>query len=234
MVCLTWNLEWAAGNSPRGRKIKEKITSIDPDVACFTEVTESLVPAGHAIRSDSDYGYKNGGDRRKVILWSRSPWSEVDTMGSDSLPSGRFASGVTNGIRFVGVCIPWRDAHTTTGRRNRKPWEDHLQYLAGLTAILTRYCEEPIPICLVGDYNQRIPRITQPVAVAEAMKAAIPGSFTIATAGLKDLEGDPLVDHFACSPGLTIAITTIIAKVSPDGVSLSDHPGVVASILGNR
>jgi hypothetical protein len=32
-------------------------------------------------------------------------------------------------IRFVGVCIPWRDAHVRTGRRDRAPWEDHLRFL---------------------------------------------------------------------------------------------------------
>jgi hypothetical protein len=32
-------------------------------------------------------------------------------------------------IRFVGVCIPWRDAHVRTGRRDRAPCEDHLRFL---------------------------------------------------------------------------------------------------------
>jgi endonuclease/exonuclease/phosphatase family metal-dependent hydrolase len=228
LKCLAWNVEWKASNSPCGVRIREIIQDIDPDVVCYTEVTKGMIPEGHFIQSGADYGYKNHGNRSKVVLWSKQPWSDVDTLGSDSLPEGRFASGITSGIRFVGVCIPWRDAHVSSGRKDRQPWEDHMAYLVGLTGILKRYSEQSVPVCLLGDYNQRIPRISQPFAVAEALAAAIPDSFTIATTGMKDREGVPLVDHFSFSQGLTIAIEEIIPKVSPEGPELSDHPGIVA------
>lgn len=230
MNCLTWNLEWASPGSRRAKAIMDHITAIEPDVACYTEVLRDLIPDGHLLEGEADYGYAIKEGRRKVILWSKHPWEDIDTVGDENLPPGRFVSGITGGVRFVGVCIPWRDAHVSTGRKDRKPWEDHLAYLAPLTGILRRYAEDAVPICLIGDYNQRIPRLSQPVAVAEAMSAAIPGSFMVATAGMRDREGLALVDHIACSPGLTASIQEIIPKVSPDGLRLSDHPGIVAAL----
>ena len=39
------------------------------------------------------------------------PWERVDDLGVDSLPPGRFVSGVTRTslgeLTVVGVCIPW-------------------------------------------------------------------------------------------------------------------------------
>jgi endonuclease/exonuclease/phosphatase family metal-dependent hydrolase len=230
MKCLVWNLEWRTVKSPSGKKIQEIIKDIDADVVCYTEVTESMVPDGHIMRSNAEYGYRNNGDRRKVVLWSRYPWTEIDTLGCGSLPPGRFASGITNGVRFVGVCIPWRDAHVASGRRDRKPWQDHLEYLGGLADVLKHYSDQSVPVCLLGDYNQKIPRNTQPFAVAEALAATIPNGFTIATSGLKDMEGELLVDHFSCSHGLSIEIQEIVPKVTPEGLDLSDHPGVVATL----
>ena len=190
-----------------------------------------MIPEGHSIESDPDYGYSNEGGRRKVILWSKQPWTDVDTIGDDEMPSGRFVSGVTAGVRFVGVCIPWRDAHVNTGRRDRTCWEDHLAYCRGLERVLARYSKDGTPICIVGDFNQRIPRVRQPVNVAKALADAIPADFIIATEGMKDEEGADLIDHFVVSPDLSISITQIVPRFSQDGTELSDHVGVVAQIL---
>lgn len=115
-----------------------------------------------------------------------------------------------------------------TGVKNREPWEDHLAYCEGLGRILGRYASERIPVCILGDYNQRIPRVSQPPHVAEALIGAIPESFQIATAGMKDCEGANLIDHFTVSTGLEISITGFLPRTSEEGVHLSDHSGVVA------
>ncbi len=230
MKCLNWNVEWRTPRSAGGKWIAQKIGEVDPDVSCLTEVTEALIPEGEVIRSDLDYGYGNKGDRRKVVLWSREPWTEIDLVGDPELPGGRFVSGVTMGIRFIGVCIPWQSAHVSTGRKNRKSWEDHLIYCRGLTRIIEKYGKEDRPICVLGDYNQRIPRVSQPVQVAKALAACFPTGFTICTAGMDDLEGKPLIDHCAVSPGLSAQVTEIIPKQTPDGNPVSDHAGVVINI----
>ena len=228
--CLNWNVEWKTPRSVGGKWITQKIGELDPDVSCLTEITEALIPEGEVLRSDLDYGYENKGDRRKVILWSRKPWTEIDLVGDPELPCGRFVSGVTMGIRFIGVCIPWQSAHVSTGRKDRKSWEDHLIYCRGLERIIEKHRKEIFPVCVLGDYNQRIPRVKQPVEVAEALAACFPSDFSICTAGMNDLEGKPLIDHCAVSSGLSAQVKEILPKETPDGDKVSDHAGVVQEL----
>ena len=93
---LTWNVEWATPRSRRSPEILRRIRATPPEVVCLTEAHAGLaVPDGYAICSRSDYGYGIKGGRREVMLWSREPWERVDDAGADTLPPGRFVSGVT-------------------------------------------------------------------------------------------------------------------------------------------
>jgi hypothetical protein len=76
---------------------------------------------------------------------------------------------------------------------------------------LARYSADRTPTCVVGDFNQRIPRVGQPVNVAKALADAIPADFIIATEGLKDAEGTDLIDYFVVSPDVagSIAVSTV-------------------------
>jgi len=185
---------------------------------------------GHAIESGPNYGYSNYGHRRKVVLWSKQPWQNVDVVGSEALPHGRFVSGITSGIRFVGVCIPWRDAHVRTGRKDRARWQDHLSYLDALAPLLGSYCNAGPPVFVTGDFNQRIPRSRQPVEVFQHFSRAFDAHFKIVTAGVVDEEGQQLIDHVAICGPLLAQVEEIIPKKSASGLRLSDHVGVITSI----
>ncbi|NJM00131.1 MAG: hypothetical protein HC924_15630 [Synechococcaceae cyanobacterium SM2_3_2] len=130
----------------------------------------------------------------------------------------------------MGVCIPWKYAHVMTGGRDRQPWQDHLLYCQGLQKVLSQYSDSFEPICILGDYNQRIPRLNQPQKIGRALLEAIPETFTIPTKGLKDMDGKMLIDHYAVSPSLNIEITQILSRFAEDGTRLSDHVGVVAEL----
>lgn len=231
MKCITWNVEWATESSNKGKLIKELIGNVDPDVICLTEATLGMVPKnGHLIESEPDYGYPNEGDRRKVLLWSKQPWQEVDSVGSDALPSGRFVSGITRDIRFVGVCIPWFNALVINGRKDRARWEDHLAYLNELNPLIDTYCNAGLPVCVTGDFNQRIPRARQPIRASQSLSNAFDGKFNIVTAGLVDEEGHQLIDHVATCGQLAAVVEKIIPKKSETGLRLSDHVGVITTI----
>jgi hypothetical protein len=88
-------------------------------------------------------------------------------------------------VRFIGVCIPWRDAHVKTGKKDKRPWEDHLPYCAALGRVIDRLSREPEPICVLGDFNQRIPRAGQPPHMFDALMKALP-TLRIFTAEVKD------------------------------------------------
>ena len=231
ITVLTWNIAWADAASKQGQFINGIIDDVAPDVICFTEATLGMIPeGGHAIESHSDYGYKNPPNRRKVVLWSKTPWQEADSIGHESMPSGRFATGISQGIRFIGVCIPWKDAHVRTGRKDRLPWQDHRAYLDGLGGLVSKCCDGNTPVCVIGDYNQRIPRSRQPVDVAEKLACVMNIGLRVATLGRMDEEYKQLIDHIATSEGLTTEVVSVLSKTSPKGLSLSDHSGIVVQI----
>lgn len=228
---VLWNTGWANPDRAAGKYVRGFTASKSPAIVCYPEVCDGMFPeSGQVIRSEADYGYANTEGRRKVALWSSEPWSDVDDLGSKAIPGGRFVSGVSHGIRFVGVCIPWRDAHVRTGRKDRRAWEDHVAYLNGLKPILAAYHKNPEPICLIGDFNQRIPRRSQPEKVYSLLKGILEDRFETITKGILDPDGKPLIDHVAVTSGLKASIEMIHPKESPDGLVVSDHVGIVAGI----
>ena len=231
-VVANWNVEWV---TPRGRRfaaVSDHLCRLNADILCVTEGQLSVLPpGGFCITSTADYGYQSPNpNRRKVLLWSRNPWREVDTLGSPDLPGGRFVSGVTETpigpVKILGVCIPWRDAHVRTGRKDRLPWQDHTGYLSGLRQLLAN-CDAHTAV--VGDFNQRIPRKRSPKPVFDELMRTFDG-WQIVTAG--DLTGTnrPAIDHIALNAGLTATTVRAWPRAAPDGRRMSDHDGVVAEV----
>jgi endonuclease/exonuclease/phosphatase family metal-dependent hydrolase len=232
VVLLNWNLEWAAPDSPRGKTIRDTITDSAADIVCLTE-TQEIFPSGegHAAFSQTDYGYPIKDDRWKVALWSRHPWDDIDCIGHSDLPPGRFVSGRTETsigvILVIGVCIPWAQAHVATGRRNRRPWEDHISYVTALGKILASTHQ---PAILMGDFNQSLPRRRAPADAERALRQALSPSFSVATWGLCDADGHACIDHICHTRSLKIDALSVIPSISRQGQRLSDHFGVQATL----
>lgn len=226
---VVWNTEWARAQTPRGQEIARIVRDAAPDIACVTEGFEELLPDhGHLIDSDPDYGYRQHEGRRKVLMWSQEPWRDVDRVGDPAMPGGRFVAGTTHGpvgpVRVIGVCIPWRDAHVRTGRKDREPWEDHKRFLAGIENVLG--AERDRPQLVVGDFNQRIPRYRTPKPVFELMTEVFAPRFFICTSG--ELPGtDGLsIDHLAHTDDLQRDAVDVFPRVTDEGLRLSDHFGL--------
>jgi endonuclease/exonuclease/phosphatase family metal-dependent hydrolase len=230
MKVLLWNIEWATRASRRGERIQSLISEAAADVVCLVETTLRMIPeGGHSISSESDYGYAHNGGRRKVVLWSSNTWTSTDAIGSTGLPGGRFCSGFTLGVRFVGVCIPWSDAHVRTGRQDRKPWEDHGIYIDHLKEILCRHLSGSEPVSMLGDFNQRVPRHRQPLSAYNALMKLFEAGLTCVTKDRGD-QSRSLIDHVAVGPRLTACMESIIPRVASDGLKLSDHDGIICRV----
>jgi hypothetical protein len=145
------------------------------------------------------------------------------------MPSGRYISGVTNGVRFIGVCIPWRDAHVRTGRKDRLPWDDHEVYLKEIKPILQKHLSKNFPVCMLGDFNQRIPRQSQPVSVYSQLTEIIDLGFNCITSSDR-VPGNPLIDHLIVDCRILADFCEVIPKEASDGVRLSDHDGILCKI----
>ena len=232
---VNWNVEWAP---PRGWKkaleILRRIEQHDPDVLCLTETqTELWTQEGHTICSQPDYGYSIKEGRRKVLLWSKEPWEHCDDLGSESLPPGRFVSGVTQTpvgeVTVIGVCIPWKDSRTETGRKleRKTPWEDHRQYLSAFARVLQRSYSKRLIV--VGDFNQRIRTGSgEPSSLLSALQSAFSPRMTIATAALA-FQGRRTIDHIALGEDLAAESLGVISNIHGE-TKLSDHFGVVAEL----
>ena len=123
----TWNVQWATPGSKKAPLLTEVLAAPDCDILAVTEGDAGILPkGGHVIDAGTDWGYplpKASPGRRKVLLWSRQPWTPVFDALQDALPGGRLVAGVTETpvgkVTVVGVCIPWGGAHVTSGRRDR-------------------------------------------------------------------------------------------------------------------
>ncbi len=237
---LTWNVEWATPH-PRSRRtpvILRRIKRHAPEIVCLTETHADLLARdGHAICSEPDYGYPIKAGRRKVMLWSKEPWERVDHVGADTLPPGRFVSGVTRTsigeVAVIGVCIPWSGSRTGArrGAARKQLWDDHAQYLDGLTGILKR--SPARPLIVMGDFNQMIgPGSRAPEHLRSALLDAFPPDMRVATADLA-LEGRSSIDHIAVSRNLAIESLGIFSNIQA-GKRLSDHSGVAAELSAQR
>jgi hypothetical protein len=230
LVC--WNVEWRAAKSLDAALLRNRIFACEPDIICLTEApADFLGGSGHIIEAEADYGYPITGNRRKVLLWSRQPWLTCDQFGHPSLPGGRFVSGSTlapiGEMRVFGVCVPWSAAHVNTGRRDRKRWEDHQQYLSGLQALLP--VENRMTV-VIGDFNQAIPRRTAPIAAYGALEAAVLSRLSVPTAGLTDEGGANAIDHVAHSHDLSAVEIASLSRFGPTGEALSDHFGIAITL----
>ena len=228
LVVATFNCEWRASASLDAAVIKERLLALVPDIVCLTEAYQDFFgDIGHVISAVPDYGYPLVEGRRKVLLWSRNPWRDVDVVGHPKLSSGRFVAGVTEtplgDVHAVGVCIPWAKAHVGSGRRDRTTWEDHLTYLDGLATYLPA---EPQHLVLLGDFNQRMPRRYQPQHVADALQQTVLDRLEIATSGVVPSVGRQAIDHICHSRDLVADSLEGISNVGPGNRLLSDHFGV--------
>ncbi len=225
----TWNTEWAQPGSAKGRRVAAELAKPDCDILCLTEAYAEVLPGGgHVIDAGSDWGYRTQKGRRKVLLWSKRSWSQVDSVGSDRLPNGRFVAGTTQTdagpLQVVGVCVPWRDAHVRTGRKDRKPWQEHEKWLTVFETMAIARAEERTIV--LGDFNQQIPRKWARKLAHQALLRAMAG-FTFATSGHLEGASHPVIDHIAHTPDMTlIGNIGVWPKRNEHDRPLPDHFGV--------
>ena len=169
---VNWNVGWA---TPRSREWKRdgilgRISSHNPDVICLTETDIGLLSKDQGIiypqidRVSERQGRKN---RRKVLLWSKKPWSQIDYMGHGSLLPGRFASGVTETslgeVTIVGICIPYGMSRVRDSEVKRAPWQDHEEYLDTLKGVLDKIHKRSSGerLIVMGDYLRSTDRMSE-------------------------------------------------------------------------
>jgi endonuclease/exonuclease/phosphatase family metal-dependent hydrolase len=227
----TWNVEKATPKSKKGRRIQQIIKQIDADIFVLTEGCKELMPEGFVIEGGADWGYEPKPKcLRKVLLWSKYPLLNESLAEVAGMPPGRFVSAIVQHpeveFRIFGVCIPWKDAHVSSGRKDRVVWQEHITYLDGLQQLIEQVQS---PLVVAGDFNQRIPRVNQPHKVSDKLSQCIDGLQVCTALNL----AKPLIDHIAISPHFSSSNIEIIDDHDSFG-NLSDHLGVVGVLEANN
>lgn len=225
MKVATWNTQWAVPDNERGKRIRRRLAEAEADVIVVTEGCRGLLPTeGYTADAGADWGYRASASRRKAIVWSRYPLSEIVTVDNGAA-RGRLvtATAATQAgrIQVIGVCIPWASAHVNTGRSDAAPWSEHMNYLDQLESVLAEV-RDSVPVIVAGDFNQRIPRVRQPTRVA-ARLAEVFNLLTLHTKGNQEV--GPLIDHIAANSLLDCESVTTWPGSDHIG-RLSDHSGV--------
>ena len=146
----TWNLEWAVPGTGRHDRAFAQLESIGADIVVTTEDSVHDWDAyPYRIDGGADWGYRIVEGRRKVIAWSKTPWADMATL-DDGACRGRFVRGRTNvggvEVQMLAVCIPWRDAHVRSGRRDSKVWDEHIDFCSGLASEIAPSHESGAPL----------------------------------------------------------------------------------------
>lgn len=236
LTVACWNTEWRGVRSGKGAALRRGLLEHSPDVVCLPETHHDFLAGDYyGIFSQADHGYHPiEPDRSKVTLWSRWPWIELDQVGSAAFPSGRFVAGTTlapfGPLRVVGVCVPWRAAHVSTGRRDRAPWQEHESFLEALPEVLAKE-RGRYPLLLVGDLNQRLPAQMVPERLARKLQETLKG-LEVWTAGQIDGLDKQALCHIAGSGREWRLDRSWGTSRRIGDFDVSDHDGVFAAVTG--
>lgn len=227
LVVATFNTEWRESASEDAEFIRAQLATAD--IVCLTEAYQDFFGTeGYTI--DAPFAVQGSQtDRRKVLLWSRQPWRDIDE-GSDAL-LGYYLGATTQTdlgpIRVHGLVIPYRFSGVRYGTPKRKVWELHQAYLRALGGVLPR---EPHRTIALGDFNQRIPRKYQPQHMLDQLQQVILDRLKLATGGIISGVGKQAIDHICHSHDLDLLSVEALTNVAPDGHLVSDHFGLRASL----
>ena len=245
MKVLNWNTQAdrLSVRTPRFEKSRQLVARHDADVVCLTEAfPESMPEGGETVTSDlSEWKRHEDRGARKVVLWSRFGWTDVDRTGSGNLPEGRFVRATTTfdgtDLTVVGMCIPYRDYRTRErwwGTKTKGRWEGACEYLDALCDDILAQRGFRKRTILLGDFNLEIPPRGYPPrkSVVNRKREAAFSGWTVPTAGVWD---NPALDrtfkdHVALSPDVRAGPPQFFSRFDSDGSELSDHNGVCIEI----
>jgi len=101
-----------------------------------------------------------------------------------------------------------------------------MRYLDKLEEVISNYQSEPL--CVVGDFNQRVPKGRQPQQVLDRLLDVF-SPLTIHTAQHRCPEGKLLIDHVATSRDLSYTIDRLL-PMRFEETRLSDHNGHIGPL----
>jgi endonuclease/exonuclease/phosphatase (EEP) superfamily protein YafD len=137
---------------------------------------------------------------------------------------GRIVRGVTDApcgeLTVIGVCIPWRMAHVSHGRKDAAPWQEHRKFLEALRGLLAAE-DTAGPLLLAGDFNQTLPRTRASQELGELLQECLAGGRVLTAGHRSEVQ---LLDHVVLFNGDHLRDDAVnVCSASREGRRLSDH-----------
>lgn len=232
---LNWNFERRPPHSQQAVLMLERGLAQQPDVICLTEAHHGSTGTlqGHEITDrGATWSTKRDDAERLVVLWSATPWRDVDVEPNEAAVRGGYVSGVTETpvglVRVVGICAPHHFASRVGAAERARLWTEQIAFWNALEKLLSTR-DHSLPTVMLGDYNQYVPRIWGSRAAEAALRSTL-GDLCIATGGPISGIDAPTIDHVAHTPDLESNEVIGLSRFSDDGRALSDHFGVVVRL----
>jgi Endonuclease/Exonuclease/phosphatase family len=228
---LVWNLQRQKHESRRAAAQRDIIFQNKPDVAIFTEIWSGYIQkmGGHEVSVFGGVWSRTDSNERKILLWSKTPFTDVDECIFEGSAVGRIVAATTTipsgSVRVIGVCIPYHAANTRRIPNPMKMWSEHRYYLIELAKFISQQ-NPSIPLVIAGDFNQRIPSTFPPKDVQQSLLNSL-GQTKLLTSGEIGEKKTKVIDHLSASShfqlkGLEIIQPTLIGKTA-----ITDHIGVL-------
>lgn len=221
---LNWNIEGPKLTDHRQLELLQVIQTQAPDLICLTESpVDFLGRCWYPASADLHFSSKV---LRKVVLFSKTPWSYESTHSDRVMPGGRLVHAITRcgqeELSVFGMCIPWSGSRYPA----QKKWADHAEYIETLQPVVAEL--QSRHTLLVGDFNQRVPSTYVPKKCQAQLRQLLADEFILAT-GMPPLEVG-VIDHVAHSSSLRSVHVEILSPKDSTGRSITDHTGVVVDL----
>jgi hypothetical protein len=255
LTIATWNLERTRpGAHERIRVFLEQMAEIEADIWVLTETSEAIRPARYSYLASSPWpGAPYEPDERGVMIWSRRPLRQVQTLpflpkagepaaqpsyaltSQDTAPVAcALAETPVGPILVYGTIITWPgdpgpQGGMASGAAQRQAIDAQAADWTSLRATL-----RDVPLFVVGDLNVSL---AGPVYPSRELREHLSGA--LGQAGLRCLtgefvapEGKPAVDQICLGGPLAVRrfeadlFTPRANPASPAGHPVSDHPGL--------
>ena len=234
MRIVNWNIERKAPHSWQAQSLVSEIRYLAPDLICLTEAYETSLSdmGGETISVTGVKWSKQADSERKVLLWSRTPWTDIEQ--HDLLnQTGAAVSGITSlggrYVRVLGMCTPYHMASPVGVEPRAKPWSQHELFLDGLKPLLNEWKAGSLPVIVLGDFNQFHPRIWGAKSAHQKLVDAL-GGMEVVTSGLHPGFEKHAIDHVVLSSGMVATSVSGRSRFDARGKPRSDHFGVLVDL----
>lgn len=233
----TWNVQRPRKGGTLNPQRLKKIREHDADIWILTETRDviSLGDGWHSLTSFPIPDYHAEGETL-VTIWSKFPIRAVSA--SRFTACAEILIPNTSPLLVYGTVIPWDKDEGFSKRFKAGRWDEHRRQVKVQTSeweVLSKSYPEHL-MCIAGDFNQHRGTIGSYKDVESVAKI----SDSLLSCGLECITvksdkcaklSKPLVDHICLSKTLVASSQlTVWPYDEVDGVRLSDHHGVMASI----